>query len=69
MKKLFRIKIENLQLIGSILGTLIVLYANIVCGKDIKLIIALLFCVFANIYVTINYNAVKEFRKEVLRRW
>lgn len=69
MKRLFRIKIENLQIIFSFLVTFIVLYANIVCGKDIKLIIALLICIFANIYVLINYNAIKEFRKEVLRRW
>lgn len=69
MKNIFRIKIENLQLICSILITLMILDVNIICGKDIKLIIALIFSIGVNAYMIVSYKSIREFRKEILRRW
>lgn len=69
MKKIFKIKLENLQLIGSILVTLLTIGIIIIDRLDLMIITLLILCIVAVLYSIISYKHIRNFRKEVLRRW
>lgn len=69
MKKLFKIKIELIQLIVTFVSTILIWNINDMYRDDAKVMV-LAFILFGScIFSIIAYKPIKEFRKEVLRRW
>lgn len=69
MKKLFRIKIELIQLIVTFISTLLIFGVNDSYKDDYRIMILCFALVGACIFSIVAYKPIKEFRKEVLRRW
>lgn len=69
MKKLFRIKFELIQLIAMFTSTILILSINDSYKDDYRIMILCFALAFGCVFSIIAYKPIKEFRKEVLRRW
>ena len=69
MKKLFRLKLELIQLIAMFIGSALIYSINDSYKSDYKIDILYFMLIGGCIFSIIAYKPIKEFRKEVLRRW
>lgn len=69
MKKLFRIKIELIQLLVMIISTIIICSVNETYHNDYRIMLLSGAMVMGCVFSIIAYKPIQEFRKEVLRRW
>lgn len=69
MKKLFRIKFELIQLIAMFTSTILIWSINDTYHNDYRIMILCFALAGGCIFSIIAYKPIKEFRKEVLRRW
>ncbi len=69
MKKLFRLKLELIQLIDSFILTILTWSINDTYRDDYRIMILCFVTVGYCIFSTTAYEHMKELRKEVLRRW
>ena len=67
MKKLFRIKFELIQLIVMFITTILIWEVNF--SYDTRIMILCYVLMGGCIFSILAYKPIKEFRKEVLRRW
>ena len=69
MKKLFKVKLELIQLIDSFILTILMWSINDTYKDDYRIMILCFIMVSYCIFSILAYEHIKEFRKEVLRRW
>ena len=69
MKKLFRIKLELIQVIATFISTVLIWSINDTYKGDYRIGILCFALIGACIFSILAYKPIKEFRKEVLRRW
>ena len=69
MKKLFRVKFELIQLIAMFTGSVLISSINDSYKGDYRIGILYFALIGGCIFSIIAYKPIKEFRKEVLKRW
>ena len=69
MKKLFRVKLELIQLIVTFISTVLIWSVSDSCKDDYRVMILCFVLMGACIFSIVAYKPIKEFRKEILRRW
>lgn len=69
MKKIFRIKLELIQLIAMFTTTILIWSVNETYCNDYRIMILCFILAGGCIFSILAYKSIKEFRKEVLRRW
>lgn len=69
MKKLFRIKFELIQLIAMFIGAILIWSINDSYRNDYRIMILCFALAGGCVFSILAYKPIKEFRKEVLKRW
>lgn len=69
MKKIFRIKLELIQLIAMFTGSVLIWSVNDTYHNDYRIMILCVALLGGCIFSILAYTPIKEFRQEVLKRW
>lgn len=69
MKRLFRIKFELIQLIAMFTCAILISSINDTYNNDFRIVILGIVLIGGCIFSIIAYKPIKEFRKEVLKKW